>query len=132
MTDAPNPEQGAVLGLHHASLVIADSRQAASFYGDLLGLTQVARPDLGFPGLWYDLGGGQTLHLLQVPNPDPAARGVRPGRDRHLALRVGRVEPVLRRLEAAGVAVERSRSGRPAAFVRDPDGNAIELIESRP
>lgn len=131
MTETPQPEQGAVLGLHHASLVVGDSRRAASFYGDLLGLTQVARPDLGFPGLWYDLGGGQTLHLLEVPNPDPSVRGVRPGRDRHLALRVAGVEPVVSRLEAAGLAVERSRSGRPAAFVRDPDGNTIELVESR-
>lgn len=118
-----------VVGLHHASLVIADLEAARAFYEGHLGLAPLARPDLDFAGLWYDLGGGQALHLLQVPNPDPTERGVRCGRDRHLALRVQGLEGLATRLEAAGLAVERSRSGRPAAFVRDPDGNAIELIE---
>lgn len=119
-----------VLGLDHASAVIADLNDSARFYGELLGLRPVERPELGFPGLWYDLGGGQTLHLLCVPNPDAAERGVRGGRDRHLALRVQGLEALLERLEAAGYPAERSLSGRPAAFVRDPDGNTVELIEA--
>ncbi|WP_018873032.1 VOC family protein [Thioalkalivibrio sp. ALJ16] len=119
-------------GLDHASLVIAELPRAQHFYEDLLGLVPVARPDLGFPGLWYDLGRGQTLHLLGGPNPDPVERPVRGGRDRHLALRVQGLDGLLARLEAAGFAADRSRSGRPAAFVRDPDGNTIELIESVP
>jgi glyoxylase I family protein len=32
-------------------------------------------------------------------------------------------------LETAGVAYTLSRSGRRALFCRDPDGNAIELVE---
>jgi glyoxylase I family protein len=40
------------------------------------------------------------------------------------------LEALSRRLEGAGVALTRSRSGRRAIFCRDPDGNAIELIES--
>ncbi|WP_018169847.1 VOC family protein [Thioalkalivibrio sp. ALMg9] len=128
MTSAKRVEPG-ILRLHHASLVIADTRVAAAFYGEQLGLVPLERPDLDFPGLWYDLGSGQALHLLQVPNPDSTERGVRCGQDRHLALRVRGLEALAARLEGAGIAVERSRSGRPAAFVRDPDGNAIELIE---
>ncbi|WP_019583902.1 VOC family protein [Thioalkalivibrio sp. ALE16] len=128
MTGAGRGNAG-VLGLHHASLVIADIQAAREFYGHHLGLAPLERPELGFPGLWYDLGNGQALHLLRVPNPDPTERAVRCGQDRHLALRVDELETFAARLEAAGFAVERSRSGRPAAFVRDPDGNAIELIE---
>lgn len=128
MTNERDAKPG-ILRLHHASLVIADTQVAAAFYGDHLGLAPLERPDLGFPGLWYDLGSGQALHLLQVPNPDPTERGVRCGQDRHLALRVRGLEALAAHLEGAGIPVERSRSGRPAAFVRDPDGNAIELIE---
>jgi len=32
--------------------------------GVVLGLSTAPRPDLGFPGAWYDLGDGQ-LHLIQ-------------------------------------------------------------------
>ena len=39
------------------------------------------------------------------------------------------VEPVRGRLEAGGVDYTLSRSGRRALFCRDPDGNAIELVE---
>ncbi len=48
------------------------------------------RPDLPYPGEWYELGGGQQLHLMKLPNPD--AGSVRPehgGRDHHLALGCG-------------------------------------------
>jgi glyoxylase I family protein len=33
-------------------------------------------------------------------------------------------------LEAAGVTFTRSKSGRRALFCRDPDGNALEFIET--
>ncbi|WP_026279032.1 VOC family protein [Thioalkalivibrio sp. ARh3] len=127
MTAARSPS---VLGLDHVSVVIGDLEASARFYGELLGLRPVERPDLGFPGLWYDLGGGQTLHLLGVPNPDATERDVRGGRDRHLALRVRGLDTLLQRLENAGHPADRSQSGRPAAFVRDPDGNTVELIEA--
>jgi glyoxylase I family protein len=38
-------------------------------------------------------------------------------------------EALKARLEAAGVSYTLSRSGRRALFVRDPDGNALELME---
>jgi len=123
-------QPGAVRGLHHVSLVVSDLSRAAAVYGGLLGLEALERPDLGFPGLWYDLCGGQALHLLQVPNPDPIERGVRGGRDRHLALMVEGLDATVARLEAAGIQVERSRSGRAAVFFRDPDGNTIELVDT--
>lgn len=115
--------------LHHVSVIVADTARALEFYRDLLGLAvNPDRPDLGYPGAWLDVGAAQ-IHLLELPNPDPVAdRPAHGGRDRHLALSVPAFEAVLQRLEAAGVAVSRSRSGRAAAFCRDPDGNAVELI----
>ncbi len=120
-----------VLGLDHVSVLVADTDRALAFYRDVLGLSvDGARPDLGFPGAWLDLGAGQSVHLLELPNPDAA--GVRPahgGRDRHLALRVSNLEAFVGRLEACGLAYTRSRSGRASLFCRDPDGNAVELLE---
>ncbi|MAT65354.1 MAG: glyoxalase [Gammaproteobacteria bacterium] len=115
--------------LHHVSVIVADTARALEFYRDLLGLAvNPDRPDLGYPGAWLDVGAAQ-IHLLELPNPDPVTdRPAHGGRDRHLALAVNDLEGVLARLEAAGVAVSHSRSGRAAAFCRDPDGNAVELI----
>src|SRR5512139_109909 len=110
--------------LHHVSLIVADSTPAAYFYEEVLGLQRVARPDLGFPGIWYSLGEGLQLHLLELPNPDPAAgRPEHGGRDRHVALLGEDLDAMAARLEKAAIAYTRSRSGRAAIFCRDPDGN---------
>jgi len=119
-----------ILGLQHVSLIVSDTSRALGFYRDLLGLDLVPeRPDLGFPGAWLTVG-DQQLHLLELPNPDPVAnRPSHGGRDRHMALVVRDLAAVTQRLDAAGSAYTLSRSGRRALFCRDPDGNAVELIE---
>lgn len=114
--------------IHHVSLLVQDTARALGFYRDLLGLSVVERPELNFPGAWLALGDRQ-LHLLELPNPDAAAeRPEHVGRDRHLALSVSELEALEQRLEQAGVAMTRSKSGRNAIFCRDPDGNGVELI----
>lgn len=115
----------------HASLLVADLAGARAFYEGVLGLKPSAsRPDLGFDGAWYEIG-PQQIHLLVVPNPDPVAgRPEHGGRDRHIALAVTSLAALRRKLDAAGIAYTLSRSGRPALFCRDPDGNAVELIEN--
>ncbi len=119
-----------VLGIHHVSFVVADVQRSLQFYRDILGLnTDPQRPDIGYPGAWLEIG-EQQIHLLQVPNPDPVTdRPMHVGRDRHAALAVTDLGPVLDRLEEAGLDCTHSRSGRRAVFFRDPDGNGIELVE---
>lgn len=117
-------------GLHHVSLIVADTERALGFYRDQLGLeVEPGRPDLGFPGAWLRVGAHQ-IHLLELPNPDPVKR--RPahgGRDRHLAVTVPDLDAVIKVLDRAGRDYSLSRSGRRALFVRDPDANGLELIE---
>ncbi len=142
--------------LHHVSLIVADTGRSLAFYRDLLGLeVDSGRPDLGYPGAWLNVGGRQ-IHLLQVPDPNPPARAasaprfrfprrervgamrrrrptpvfVHGGRDRHFALLVSDLSKVIASLEKAGLEYTLSRSGRRALFCRDPDGNAVELIQS--
>ncbi len=119
----------AVLNIHHISLVVADTARALAFYQGVLGLeVSDQRPELGFPGAWLDIG-LQSIHLLELPNPDPVeGRPEHGGRDRHLALSVDQLESYEKALQQRGLQYTRSRSGRAALFCRDPDGNAIELI----
>jgi len=118
-----------VQGIDHVSFIVRDTERAVDFYRGVLGLSSVARPELGFPGAWLTLGSEVTLHLLELPNPDPQrGRPEHGGRDRHIALRVSALEPILIELDRRSVPFTRSRSGRPAVFFRDPDGNAIEVL----
>ena len=121
-----------ILGLHHVSLIVSDTRRALDFYQGVLGLpVDASRPALGFPGAWLRLGDRQ-LHLLELPNPDPVTgRPVHGGRDRHTALTVLDLDAIAARLDRAAVPYTMSRSGRRALFCRDPDGNAWELIEDK-
>ncbi|EGV18745.1 VOC family protein [Thiocapsa marina] len=120
-----------VRSIHHVSLIVADTARALDFYHGVLGLERdPERPDLSFPGAWLWVD-DQQIHLLELPNPDPVAgRPEHGGRDRHLAMRVSGLDEVTARLEAAGLPYTVSRSGRRALFCRDPDGNALELIET--
>ncbi len=116
--------------LLHASLLVADLPTAQAFYEGVLGLIPDAhRPELGFDGVWYAVGAG-AIHLLVVPNPDPVTgRPSHGGRDRHVAIGVAGWAELRARLDAQAIPYTLSRSGRAALFVRDPDGNALELIE---
>jgi len=116
-----------ITGFHHAGLLVTDLERACRFYEEVLGLRVLRRPDLDFGGCWYDLGDGQQLHLLCVevmPGHHEPAR-----RDRHLALAVDDLEASEAFLRERGYEVGRGsgRGGQPQLFIRDPDGNAIEL-----
>ncbi|MFN3594486.1 MAG: VOC family protein [Thiobacillaceae bacterium] len=120
-----------IVALLHASLLVSDLERARAFYEGILGLTpSPVRPSMDFPGVWYDIGPAQ-LHLLVLPNPDPVTgRPVHGGRDQHIALGVADWEGLRQALDRSGIDYTLSRSGRRALFVRDPDGNALELIDA--
>jgi len=120
-----------ITNIHHCSVLIRDTEHALAFYHDVLGLSvNHNRPDLGYPGAWLDIG-DQQLHLLELPNPDQVVdRPRHGGRDRHVALVVNDLEWLVARLQQAGIAYSLSRSGRRALFCRDPDGNALEFIQT--
>ena len=120
-----------ITNIHHCSVLISDTERALEFYHAVLGLpVNHSRPDLGYPGAWLNIG-DQQLHLLELPNPDPVTgRPQHGGRDRHVALGVKDLEWLIARLEQAGTEYSLSRSGRRALFCRDPDGNALEFIQT--
>ncbi len=120
-----------IFAVLHATFLVSELEKSRAFYEGILGLTvDPARPDLGFPGVWYTIGANQQVHLMQLSNPEAGiARPQHGGRDRHVALAVDDLTELAGRLEKAGVSYTRSRSGRAALFCRDPDGNALEFVE---
>jgi len=119
-----------ITGLNHVSLLVADTQRALDFYHGLLNLPLVTnRPGLGFPGAWLDAGNGQQIHLLEIPHEAAGEQPLHGGRDRHIALDVADLDAAIAVLVRSGMDYTLSRSGRRALFCRDPDGNAIELVE---
>ena len=120
-----------IIGIDHASVIVADTASALKFYCELLGLElDTTRPDMDYPGAWLKAGEAQQIHLIELPNPDPVSgRPSHGGRDRHIALRVSDLAVLVEKLKQAGFDVSVSKSGRKAAFCRDYDANAVELIE---
>jgi glyoxylase I family protein len=117
--------------INHVSFLVTDTERALEFYNEVLGLSvDVNRPDLGFPGAWLEVG-EQRIHLLELTNPDPIdGRPEHGGRDRHAAFNISDFEDLVESLENNEIPYTRSRSGRKAIFCRDPDGNALEFIDS--
>lgn len=113
---------------HHVSIFSADVPGLVQFYTGTLGLPVLRR--------WDDLGivfvdvGSTTIEL--VPSPDRAPRPQNVNGFDHLALHVEDVDAAFAALRSAGVAVEREPydfQDLRIAFVRDPDGNLLELVQ---
>jgi glyoxylase I family protein len=119
----------------HVSITVSDLEQARVFYGRTLGFKEAYRPDLGVPGIWYELGGDLQLHIL-VNNDYPRSTAERDGFTvcyPHYALYCDDVPAKAKALRRKGLTVHTNDSLPASAnfrqvFVKDPDGNMIEFI----
>ena len=110
--------------IDHCSVLITDVAKARHFYGDLLGLREIPAPkEFDFVALWYDLG-GTYLHLLLKDQPDAIS-------PRHFCLHV--TDAASARIELAAKGLKIDETVKIAAadrfFIRDPDGNRIEILQ---
>jgi catechol 2,3-dioxygenase-like lactoylglutathione lyase family enzyme len=118
-------------GVHHVSFTVRDLECSKSFYGGLLGLESIARPDLGIGGVWYRAGASE-VHLIAVPGERGAGseQPLTPLAN-HAAFAIDDYATALAELEARGLDVTRTSPERGQLWVQDPDGNVIELIVPR-
>jgi glyoxylase I family protein len=120
-----------VTGLSHVQLLVSDVRESEQWYSTVLGMDPYAADDaIGYVALRHPPSG-----VVVVLSTRHEAGGTDSALD-HLAFAVPDGE-VLREwadhLTEAGIAhdgivLER---GRPSLQLRDPDGNAIELVAPR-
>ncbi|HEX9037420.1 MAG TPA: methyltransferase domain-containing protein [Ktedonobacterales bacterium] len=114
-----------VLGLDHAQVAAPRGceAQARAFYGEVLGLREIAKPEAlaGRGGVWFQAG-GQQLHIGVEEDFQPARKA-------HPALLVADLAAARARLEAAGapIAEDVPLPGRLRFETRDPFGNRLEL-----
>jgi catechol 2,3-dioxygenase-like lactoylglutathione lyase family enzyme len=119
-----------ILAIDHVQLAMPPGGEAAArrFYGDLLGLREVAKPPALSQrgGCWFTGSSRVTVHLGVDDGFVAAAKA-------HPCFVVPDLEAARRRLAQAGVAMEPDDSGLAVArgYLRDPFGNRIELVDAR-
>jgi glyoxylase I family protein len=123
-----------VHGIDHINFRASGTAFAAlrAFYCDVLGLEVGARPPLQSAGLWLYAGPAPIVHLVELPDAEPAAArdSVSSAFD-HVAFRCSNLHQVLqrlRRLEAEHAVIEATASAQVQVRLRDPSGLTIELV----
>ena len=120
-----------IAGIDHVQVAAPPGceEQARAFYGGLLRLEEIAKPQplAARGGCWFAVG-SQELHVGVAEPFVPAAKA-------HPALRVdtaGELRDLAARLSAAGHAVswDEALPGAERFYVADPFGNRLELLAS--
>jgi catechol 2,3-dioxygenase-like lactoylglutathione lyase family enzyme len=117
-----------IRAIHHVQLSMPRGREddARAFYRDVLGMTEQPKPEnlARRGGVWFRAGDAE-VHLGVEDD-------FRPAKKAHPALAVVNLAELLERCRAAGcaVATDEPLPGYDRAYVSDPFGNRIELLEA--
>jgi len=133
-----------IQALHHVTLAATDLERSRRFYREILGLREIERPPFPFPGAWFEVAGGQQLHL--VVHGDATLRGQKgiDTRDNHFAIRVADYGAAVDFLRSQGYREDadaldlmkmrlqpRATAGFPQIYILDPDRHVIEINASK-
>ncbi|HEY9436483.1 MAG TPA: VOC family protein [Blastocatellia bacterium] len=116
-----------VYAIEHVQLAMPPNGEEAarSFYAGVLGLTEKPKPPrlAARGGVWFELG-DLKIHL-------GVESDFRPAKKAHPALLVEGLDELISRCEEAGAPVvwDEPLDGFRRAYVNDPFGNRIELME---
>jgi len=123
-----------IKSLDHLALVATDVERAVRFFTDLLGFKESGRLETSHSGtiVFVSLGGTQ-IELFGTGEAKAAPAADRAVGFKHVALLVEDIDGEYARLKAAGVEFTMVpttvESGLRIAFFKDPDGNALELMQ---
>lgn len=117
-----------IVGIDHVQLAMPAGREdeAREFYAGLLGIPEVPKPPelAARRGAWFETG-KVKVHLGVDPE-------FRPARKAHPGLLVSELGVLVHRLRAAGHEVDEvGVDGHLRAYVSDPFGNRLELVDAR-
>ncbi|WP_044894398.1 VOC family protein [Bacillus alveayuensis] len=122
----------------HVAFSVKDVEKSKEFYGRILDLPEIPRPNFNFPGVWYKLG-EVMIHIIQKNDADAHTnRANLSAQDAHLAFFVENVEElnsIIKKVESAEIPwyeLENSPSGLRQVFFKDPDGYTIEIVTPNP
>jgi catechol 2,3-dioxygenase-like lactoylglutathione lyase family enzyme len=115
--------------LHHVNITVTPDQEEATkhFYGAVLGLTQVPKPQTSRQsGAWYQMGPNQ-LHLsVEAGEQGPRSSG-------HVCFAMSDLAEAEQKFREAGVEIIPDPQRNPNAarfYVRDPGGNLLEIAQA--
>ncbi|WP_412065594.1 VOC family protein [Rhizobium sp. SYY.PMSO] len=127
-----------ITGLGHLAIEVKDLGASLEFYRDRLGLQEMHRLERADGTAWIvylRITDRQFLELFPGADSDRA-----PGPDangtNHFCLTIDNLDVAAAKLEKAGIAltspIKSGLDGNRGAWIEDPDGNRIELMEMAP
>ena len=136
-----------IAGVAHYTVCVSDLERGRRFYTEVLGLEQCfGRPDYDLSpedgGPWHETQApGMRVHIMSTPDRPIVSEGYGP----HMALHVPTkdfhetVETIRQRIAEKDLggeiwidSVHHEATNMWQAFLRDPDGNQIELTDETP
>lgn len=129
-----------LVGFEHVGVAVSDIDRSIGFYCDLLGMRVVLRKPMSKGGeqAFLDAGNAQLELFCPAPTVSTPARTITDAEAgiRHLTFAVSDVDAMFARLLAAGVPAHQPPRDafnqeivRRVAFVADPNGILVELVE---
>ncbi len=128
------PKRPRITGISHAAFYVSDMAKARAFYEGFLGYQSpfsIPRKNLAEQLVWIKINDRQTVELF------PGSE-VSPETDRlyHIAIETDDAEAMRLYLQSKGVAVPPKTAigkiGNKNYFVKDPNGNTVEIVEYLP
>ena len=129
--------QGEIIGLAHIGVHTDDLEKSIEFYRDVLGFTvdHIAEIRGGAVKRGFLVQGSCVIELIHNPGMEVAANR-QAGIIDHIALGVKDISPLVKRLEAKGVAYETKepghvdlKNGAKNIFFQGPSGERLEFFE---
>jgi catechol 2,3-dioxygenase-like lactoylglutathione lyase family enzyme len=125
--------------INHYLIRSEDLEQSRAFYEDVLGMSQIPRPEFPFPGYWLGVAGATQVHLAQgrIENASLYFIGSPPGVAKknsgvidHIAFLASEPQNFMTHLKEKAVPFRArylAESNLFQLFVQDPDGVTVEI-----
>ncbi len=127
-----------ITGLGHLAIEVKDLGASLEFYRDRLGLQEMHRLERADGTAWIvylRITDRQFLELFPGADSDRAP-GLDANGTNHFCLTIDNLDVAAAKLEKAGIAltspIKSGLDGNRGAWIEDPDGNRIELMEMAP
>ena len=121
----------AIIGLQHLAINVTNLDEAEHFYGELLGLPVLPRPEAvaaGFRSQWYLLGNAE-LHVVENHDFEPLKSPLGP----HFAIACNDFSSFIEALQDKPVEIVfgpgKGIDDINRMVVKDPTGNIVEIID---